>query len=67
MVVGPGGSSFEILRTLVERLPWMILPKWTQSQGQAVFIDDVVDVLVAAWRSRRPGFSESLFRKSRCR
>lgn len=48
MVVGPGGSSFEILRSLVSRLPWMILPKWTQSQGQAIFIDDVIAVIKAA-------------------
>ena len=48
MVVGPGGSSFEILRALVSRLPWMILPKWTRSLGQAVFIDDVVAVISAA-------------------
>ena len=48
MVVGPGGSSFEILRALVSRLPWMVLPKWTQSQGQAVFIDDIVAVIRAA-------------------
>lgn len=48
MVVGPGGSSFEILRSLVSRLPWMILPKWTQSLGQAIFIDDIVAVLKAA-------------------
>lgn len=48
MVVGPGGSSFEILRALVLRLPWMILPKWTRSSGQAVFIDDVLAVLKAA-------------------
>ena len=48
MVVGPGGSSFEILRALVERLPWMILPNWTRHPGQAVFIDDVVAVLNAA-------------------
>ncbi|MFO0742502.1 MAG: NAD(P)H-binding protein [Labilithrix sp.] len=48
MVVGPGGSSFEILRALVMRLPWMILPKWTRSAGQAVYIDDVVAVLRAA-------------------
>ena len=48
MVVGPGGSSFEILRALVLRLPWMILPKWTRSAGQAVFIDDVVAVVKAA-------------------
>lgn len=48
MIVGPGGSSFEILRALVQRLPWMILPKWTRSSGQAVFIDDVLAVLRAA-------------------
>ncbi len=45
MVVGAGGSSFEILSSLVSRLPWMVLPKWTQSLGQAVYIDDVVAVL----------------------
>jgi len=48
MVVGPGGSSFEILRALVMRLPWMILPKWTRSAGQAVFLDDVLAVLQAS-------------------
>ena len=45
MVVGAGGSSFEILRSLVSRLPWMVLPKWTQSRGQAVHVDDVIAVL----------------------
>lgn len=53
MIVGPGGSSFEILKTLVERLPAMILPQWTQSRTQAVFIDDVVNVLKAAVRDER--------------
>jgi uncharacterized protein YbjT (DUF2867 family) len=48
MVVGPEGSSFEILRALVQRLPWMILPQWTRSLTQAVYIDDVVSVLKAA-------------------
>ncbi len=48
MVVGPGGSSFEILLSLVRKLPVMVLPKWTQSNTQAVFIDDVVKVIQAA-------------------
>ncbi len=52
MVVGPGGSSFEILHALVQHLPWMILPQWTKSLGQAIFIDDVVTVLSAAVQSR---------------
>lgn len=45
MVVGPGGSSFEILRSLVRKLPVMVLPKWTKSDTQAIFIDDVVSVI----------------------
>ena len=45
MIVGPGGSSFEILRSLVRKLPVMVLPKWTQSDTQAIFIDDVVSVI----------------------
>jgi uncharacterized protein YbjT (DUF2867 family) len=48
MVVGPGGSSFEILRALVNRLPWMILPRWTRRVTQAVYLDDVISVLKAA-------------------
>jgi uncharacterized protein YbjT (DUF2867 family) len=48
MIVGPGGSSFEILKTLVERLPLMVLPEWTQRNTQAVYVDDVVRVLAAA-------------------
>jgi len=48
MVVGPGGSSFEILRSLVRKLPVMVLPKWTQSDTQAIFIDDVVGVIAEA-------------------
>ncbi len=48
MIVGPGGSSFEILKTLVARLPVMILPEWTQRNTQAIFIDDIVRVIAAA-------------------
>jgi uncharacterized protein YbjT (DUF2867 family) len=48
MIVGPGGSSFEILRTLVRRLPVMVLPKWTRSKTQAIFLDDIVRVIEAA-------------------
>lgn len=48
MIVGPGGSSFEILSALVEKLPVMILPRWTRSRTQAVAIDDVARVVEAA-------------------
>ncbi len=55
MIVGPGGSSFEILHSLVARLPVLVLPAWTQSTTQAVFIDDVIDVVARS-------VSESEFR-----
>ncbi len=44
MVVGPGGSSFEILVNLVRRLRAMILPKWTQRITQTLFIEDLITV-----------------------
>ncbi|POB13448.1 NAD(P)H-binding protein [Halobacteriovorax sp. DA5] len=45
MIVGDGGSSFEILKNLVINLPAMILPKWTKSRTQVVFIDDLLRVI----------------------
>ena len=48
MVAGKGGSSFEILRNLVTNLPGMILPKWTQTNTQVIYIEDLVRVLCTA-------------------
>jgi nucleoside-diphosphate-sugar epimerase len=45
MVVGDGGSSFEILKNLVLNLPGMILPQWTKSNTQAIFIEDLTSVI----------------------
>lgn len=53
MVVGHGGSSFEILRNLVLNLPAMILPRWTESNTQTIYIDDLVRVLRACVESDR--------------
>ncbi len=46
MVAGVGGSSFEILRNLVLNLPCMVLPKWTASKTQAIYIDDLIRVMI---------------------
>lgn len=45
MIAGDGGSSFEILKSLVFNLPGMVLPKWTESKTQAIYIGDLVRVL----------------------
>jgi uncharacterized protein YbjT (DUF2867 family) len=48
MIVGPGGTSFEILRSLVQKLRVMILPRWTRRLTQALFIDDLTRVIEEA-------------------
>jgi uncharacterized protein YbjT (DUF2867 family) len=47
LIVGPGGSSLQILVNLVRRLPVMICPRWTQSRCQPIALDDTVCLLKA--------------------
>jgi Type II CAAX prenyl endopeptidase Rce1-like/NAD(P)H-binding len=42
MVIGNGGSSWEMVRDLAVRLPVMILPKWLQNCSQPIAITDVM-------------------------
>lgn len=48
IVIGSGSASFEMLRTLTERLPIMITPRWVGTRCQPVAIRDVLDYLVGA-------------------
>ena len=48
LVVGPGGSSFDMLLKLVERLPAMICPSWTATRTQPIALVDVVALLAYA-------------------
>ena len=36
IIIGPGGSSFRIVKRLVQNLPIMACPKWTKSKNQPV-------------------------------
>lgn len=47
LVLGPGGSSFQILLRLVRRLPVMLCPAWTGTRTQPVALADVVAMLRA--------------------
>jgi uncharacterized protein YbjT (DUF2867 family) len=47
IILGAGGASFEMLRSLVERLPFMIAPRWVESRCQPIGLDDVLGYLVA--------------------
>ncbi len=46
IILGAGGSSYEMLRYLVERLPVMITPRWVNTRIQPIAIRDVLAYLV---------------------
>jgi uncharacterized protein YbjT (DUF2867 family) len=50
IVIGSGSLSFEMIRSLVERLPVMITPRWVDVPTQPIAIDDVLAYLLAAVR-----------------
>lgn len=48
VVIGSGSVSFEMVRSLVERLPVMITPRWVRVRAQPIAIEDLLDYLVQA-------------------
>ena len=42
IIIGAGSASFEIIRDLVEKLPFMIAPRWVESHCQPIAIFDVL-------------------------
>lgn len=48
LVLGPGGSSSQILVKLVKRLPVMICPPWTSKLSSPISLKDTVDALIAS-------------------
>lgn len=45
LIIGAGGSSFEMLRYLTDRLPVMIAPKWLETLSQPIAVQDAVAYL----------------------
>lgn len=45
IIVGAGGSSFTMIRKLVERLPVLICPTWCQSATQPVELEDALKMM----------------------
>lgn len=48
IILGSGSLSFEMIRSLVDRLPVMITPRWVRTLAQPIAIDDVLAYLLAA-------------------
>ena len=45
MVVGAGSAAFETIRSLVDRLPLMICPRWVGVPTQPIALRDIVRYL----------------------
>jgi uncharacterized protein YbjT (DUF2867 family) len=48
VIIGSGSVSFEIVRSLVDRMPVLLLPRWVVSRTQPIAIEDVLAYLLAA-------------------
>jgi uncharacterized protein YbjT (DUF2867 family) len=48
MVIGAGSLSFELMKSLTERLPVMLCPRWLTTPTQPIAVDDVLAYLLAA-------------------
>lgn len=59
LIIGSKGSSYPILKKLVERLPSLLLPKWAYNTTLPVAIDDVIDGLYKIVE-RNPNENESI-------
>jgi uncharacterized protein YbjT (DUF2867 family) len=57
-IVGSGSASFEMVRYLTERLPFMIAPRWILNQVQPIAVRDVLSYLLAACDAEPGGIVE---------
>jgi uncharacterized protein YbjT (DUF2867 family) len=48
IIIGAGSLSYDMIRSLVTRLPVMITPRWVRTMTQPIAIDDVIAYLLAA-------------------
>lgn len=45
VIVGSGSASFEIVRNLCHKLPFMLTPRWVRTKTEAIGIEDVLAYL----------------------
>jgi uncharacterized protein YbjT (DUF2867 family) len=47
MVIGSGSGSFDLVKSLTDRLPVMLCPRWLRTPTQPIAVDDVLAYLLA--------------------
>jgi uncharacterized protein YbjT (DUF2867 family) len=56
LVIGTGSLSFDLVKSLTDRLPVMLCPRWLTTPTQPIAVDDVLAYLLAA-KDLTPGQS----------
>lgn len=59
IIIGPGGSSFRIVRKLVENLPVMACPQWCENRSQPLGIEQMLQIIHYSF-GRESLFGEAL-------
>ena len=59
LILGEAGSSAQILKNLVRRLPIMACPRWVNTKTQPIVIDDVASIIAAV--VAQPRFFDTTF------
>lgn len=54
IIIGSGSASFEMLRHLINQLPFMTTPKWISNRTQSIGISDVLFYLSQAGSLKKP-------------
>jgi uncharacterized protein YbjT (DUF2867 family) len=57
LVIGTGSLSFDLMKSLTDRLPVMLCPSWLTTPTQPIAVDDVLAYLLAA-KDLPPGKSQ---------
>lgn len=53
IIIGTGSASFQIIRDLCEKLPFMIAPKWVNTKCQPIAINDVIFYLATVLLNKK--------------
>ena len=58
LILGGSGSSFQVMARLVQRLPVMVCPRWTDTRTQPIALRDVV-ALIRGVIGREPSYDQA--------
>ena len=53
VIIGAGGASYEMIKSMVEKLPVMITPRWVSTRTQPIAVADVISYLIGCLKEEK--------------